>query len=392
MTDQTTAESAEQEDFEEINFFDLLQVIVDNLRLLILGPLAVGFMALGLSFLITPTFTASTTFLPPQQQQSSAAAMLQTLGALGGVAGAATGIKSPADQYVAFLVSNSIKDALVTRFKLMERFDVKLRDDARKALAGKVRVSSSRKNGLITIEVDDPDPKFAADMANAYIEELTNLLGRLALTEAQARRVFFEQELKKAKAGLATAESALKATGINESAIKASPVAAVDAVANLMAQVAAKEVQLGAMRNYLTDSAPDLKRTQSELEALRKQLANTEKDSTVTNGGSDYVAKYRDFKYYETLFEMMAKQYEIARVDESREGVVIQVVDKALPPERKSKPKKASIAIIATLVAGFALLLLIFAREALRSAQRNPEFEQKLDSLRTSLCRALGRA
>ena len=208
---------------------------------------------------------------------------------------------------------------------------------------------------------------------------------------SQERRAFFEQQLKKSRDGLTTAEVALKATGISESAVKASPTAAVGAVASLMAQVAAKEVQISAMRGYLTDGAPDFKRAQSELAALRNQLARVDKDNTSTNGGGDYVAKYRDFKYYETLFELMAKQYEVARIDESREGAVIQVVDKALPPERKSKPKKAVIALITTLAAGFVLLLFVFMRQALCNAQRELESAQKLNGLRRALSRALGK-
>lgn len=378
---------------DEIDLLDLLQVVADNLRLLIVGPLAAGLVALGISFLIPPTFTATTTFLPPQQQQSGAVAMLQSLGALGGVAGLASGIKTPADQYVAFVESHSVKDALIDRFKLIERYDVKYRDDARKKLGTeKVRVSAGRKDGLVTIEVDDRDPKFAAEMANAHIDELTKLLGRLAVTEAQQRRVFFEEQLKKAKEGLTAAEVALKGTGISEAAVKASPTAAVGAVASLMAQVAAKEVQISAMRGYLTEGAPDFKRAQAELGALRSQLARTDKDSTPANGGGDYVAKYRDFKYYETLFELMAKQYEIARIDESREGAVIQVVDKALPPERKSKPKKALIAVITTTATGFVLLLFVFVRQAMRNAEQNPESAQKVNSLRAAWRRALRRS
>lgn len=380
--------STAQTDGDEIDLLDILQVIAENLRLLVFGPLAVGLAALGISFLITPTFTATTTFLPPQQQQSTAAAMLQSLGALSGIAGAASGIKNPADQYVAFAESNSIKDALIERFKLVERYEVDFRDDARRALAeAYVRISAGRKDGLVTIEVDDHDPKFAAELANAHIDELTKLLGRLAVTEAQGRRAFFERELKKTRDGLATAEAALKETGINESAIKASPEAAVESVANLMAQVAAKEVQIGAMRNYLTDSAPDFRRAQSELAALRAQLARTEKGVKGGNGGSDYVAKYRDFKYYETLFELMAKQYEIARIDESREGAVIQVVDTALPPERKSKPKKALIAVFATLATGFVLLIFVFFLHWLRNAQQDPNAAHKMEILRAALRR-----
>jgi uncharacterized protein involved in exopolysaccharide biosynthesis len=226
-------------------------------------------------------------------------------------------------------------------------------------------------------------------MANAHVEELTRLLGRLAVTEAQERRVFFERELKKTREGLTQAELALKATGISESAIKASPAAAVESIAGLMAQVAAKEVQLGAMRNYLTETAPEFKRAQSELAALRAQLTRAEKDTATSSNGSDYVARYRDFKYYETLFELMAKQYEIARIDESREGAVIQVVDKSLPPDRRSKPKKALVAVITTLVAGFMLLLYVFARQALRNAQQNPDAAQKLDGVRAALRRAV---
>lgn len=379
--------SSAQADGDEIDLLDMLQVIAENLRLLVLGPLALGLAALGISFLITPTFTATTTFLPPQQQQSTAAAMLQSLGALSGVAGAASGIKNPADQYVAFAESNSIKDALIERFKLIERYEVEFRDDARKVLLEMSRISAGRKDGLVTIEVDDHDPKFAAELANAHIEELTKLLGRLSVTEAQERRAFYERELKKTRDGLATAEAALKETGINESAIKASPEAAVESVANLMAQIAAKEVQIGAMRNYLTDSAPDFRRAQSELVALRAQLARTEKGVKGGDGGSDYVAKYRDFKYYETLFELMAKQYEIARIDESREGAVIQVVDVALPPDRKSKPRKALIAVLVTMVTGFVLLIFVFVRQLVRNRLQDPEAARKLENIQSALSR-----
>jgi capsular polysaccharide biosynthesis protein len=154
---------------DEISLLDLLQTVVDNLRLLILAPLAVGLAALGISFAIAPTFTAETKFLPPQQQQGMAASMLASLGALGGLAGAATGLKNPADQYVAFLKSNSIEDALIDRFKLMDRYEAEYKADARETLEGNVQIASG-KDGLITVSVSDTDPQIAADIANAHIE------------------------------------------------------------------------------------------------------------------------------------------------------------------------------------------------------------------------------
>ncbi len=377
---------------DEISLLDLLQTIVDNLRLLVLGPLAVGIAALGISFLIPPTFTAKTQFLPPQQQQSAAAGLLQSLGSLGGLAGAAAGIKNPADQYIAYMKSNAVKDALIDRFKLMERYDAKLREDARKALDTNARIASG-KDGLISVEFDDKEPSFAAEVANAYVEELRTLMSRLAVTEAQQRRLFFEKQLVKAKDNLTAAEQALKATGISDSVLKSNPATAVAGIAALKAQITAQEVKVGAMRGYLAETAPDFKQAMTELANLRAQLAKQDKaDEGNGAGQGDYISRYRDFKYHETLFELFAKQYELARVDEAREGAVIQVLDAAQPPERKSKPKKALIAIIATLASGFALLLFVFVRQALRNAGSDQETAGKLIQLKMSWRRALGKA
>lgn len=376
---------------DEISLLDLLQTVVENLRLLVLGPLTVGLLALGISFLIKPTFTATTQFLPPQQQQSAAAAMLQSLGALGGLASAATGLKNPNDQFVAFLESRGVQDTLITRFKLMERYEADFLEDARKTLGENARISSG-KDGLITVAVDDADPAFAAELANAHVEELGLLLNRLAITEAQQRRLFFEKQLASAKDSLVKAEQALKASGVNSSALKANPEAAIEGLARLKASIAAQEVKLASMRGYLTENAPDFQQAQRELAALRAQLTQAEREEPATANDSDYVGKFREFKYFETLFELFAKQYEIARVDEAREGAVIQVVDAAVAPDKKSKPKRGLVAVLATLASGFALLMFVFARQALRSAGSNAESAAKVAALGHAWRRAIGRA
>jgi uncharacterized protein involved in exopolysaccharide biosynthesis len=379
---------------DEISLLDLLQVVADNLRLLVLVPLAVGVLVLGFTFTIAPTFNAVTKFMPPQQQQSGAAAMLAGLGALGGLAGAAGGLKSPADQYVAFLKSNSVQDALIDRFKLTDRYESKFRADTRLALTGNVQIASG-KDGLISVDVSDTDPAFAAQLANAHVEELRTLLNRIAVTEAQQRRLFFENQLNKTKDNLVLAEQALKSSGVNSGALKANPQAAVEGLARLKAGVTAQEVKLASMRGYLTESAPDFKQAQVEMAALRSQLVRAEREEPATlgasNGASDYIAKFRDFKYQETLFELFAKQYEMARLDESREGSVIQVLDKAEAPEKKSKPKKALISLMATLATGFSMLLFVFIRQALRGAAQSPESAEKLARLRNAWRKALGR-
>ena len=380
--------TSEQDD-DEISLLDLLQVVVDNLRLLVLGPLVCGLAALGISFAIAPTFTAKTQFLPPQQQ-SSAASMLASIGALGGLAGTAAGLKSPADQYIAFMKSVSVQDALIERFELMKKYEAKIKIEARLALTGSVRIASG-KDGLISVEVDDKDPKFAADLANAHVEELRNLLARLAVTEAQQRRLFFENQLQITKHNFTKADLALKSSGINSSVLKSSPASAVEVVARLKAGISVQEVKLGSMRNYLTENSPDFKQALSELASLKSQLSKAEKEEPASQGASDYVARYREFKYQETMFELFTKQFELAKVDESREGAVIQVLDLAEPPEKKAKPKEVMIAIIASLASGFALFLFVFLKSALKNASRHEETNLKLTALKSAWDSAIGR-
>jgi len=370
----------------EVDLIDLLLVFTKNLRLLIAGPIVVGAIALGVSFLIPPTFTATTTFLPPQQQ-SSALTMLQSLGGVGAIAGAAAGLKNPTDQYVSFLSSQTVEDALIERFNLLERYDEKYRQDARKELSKRVKIAAG-KDGIISVEFDDKDPAFAASVANAYVEELGTLISRMSLTEAQQRRVFFEKQLSAAKDNLIKAEQSLAASGVSVSTLNVNPNTALEGPARLRAQVTAQEVKMAAMRSYLTTSAPEYRREQAELSALRGQLSAAEKEQPSGTGGTnDYIAKYREFKYQETLFELFSRQFEVAKLDESRDGALVQVIDIATPPELKSKPKKALIAIGAALFTGILLLVWIYARFALNNDSYSPKTATKLTALRQSFRR-----
>jgi uncharacterized protein involved in exopolysaccharide biosynthesis len=378
-------------DDEDINWFALLQVVADNLRLLVLAPLAAGLLALGYTYTLPPSYTATTKFLPPQQQQSAAASMLQSLGALGGIAGGAAGIKNPGDQYVTFLKSHRVQDALIDRFKLTERFGTQHREDTRTALGNSASVVNG-KDGLITVDVSDKDPQFAATLANGYVDALGQLLNSIAVTEAQQRRAFFEKQLATAKDNLIKAEQALKSSGISSSTLKVTPGSAVESLAKLKATITGQEIKLAGMRGYLTEQAPDFKQAQIEMAALRNELARVEKEEPANVAGdSDYISKYRNFKYFETLFELFSKQYEIARVDESREGAIIQVLDVAEPPARRASAKRAQIAVTASLSVGFALLLIVFIRNALKNAAQRTETRDHIERLRRSLARALGR-
>jgi uncharacterized protein involved in exopolysaccharide biosynthesis len=369
---------------DEISLLDLALVLAESWRTLVFLPLAAGLIALGISFLLPPTYTATTRILPPAQQQSSSAALAAQLGSLAGLVGGAGGLKNPADQYVALVKSRSVQDAIIQRFKLKELYEVTYLEDARKELEQRTKVAAGVKDGIISIEVDDRDPKRAADMANAFVEELRNLTKTLAITEAGQRRLFFEEQLTQAKDNLTRSEIALQGSGVSAATLRTVPQSALEALARLKAQITAQEIKLASMRTFMTDANPEFRVSIQELAALRVELSKAEQSSPVKalNNGAEYIAKYRDFKYHETLFELMAKQYELARLDEARDGAVIQVVDAAIPPNLKSNPKKAVIAVVTTLAVLVVALLWVFVRHGVRNAAADPEKAAKLTRLR----------
>jgi uncharacterized protein involved in exopolysaccharide biosynthesis len=362
----------------------MLLPLAQHWKLLVAGPLLAGLVALGVTYLIPKTYTSRTVFLPPQQQQSAAASAIAQLGALGGLAGAAAGIKSPADQFVALLQSRNVADRIIDEFKLMQVYDEEYREKARQELASNVRVSLGKKDGLITIEVDDELPERAAEVANRFVDELRRLSDQLALTEAKQRRVFFEAQLAQTRDRLTKAQQALQASGFSQGALRADARASAESYARLRAEATAAEVKLQTLRRNLADSTTEVQQALSVAGALRGQLALLE-GSTDLTGAPDYITKFREFKYQETLFDLFARQYELARADESREGALIQVVDVAKPAERKSRPKRALIAVGTTVAVLVVLVVFVIGRHAWQSAARRPGTAAKLAALRDAV-------
>jgi capsule polysaccharide export protein KpsE/RkpR len=374
----------------EVSLIDLALVLARRLRLLVWLPLGVGVFVLGISFAMKPIFTASTKLLSPQQPSSTAAALLGSIGgAAGALGGSLAGLKNPADQWVGLLKSRVISDAIVKRFKLQALYETQYEFQARNALAGNSRITVG-KDGLIDIEVDDESPERAAQMTVAYVEELQRLTNTLAITEASQRRLFFQRQLADAKAGLIKAEVALNEGGINANVLKTSPAAAVAQLAQAQAALAAQEVKLSVMRGSMTENNPEFKQAALELASLREQLRKTEQDKPGQAQGdaAQYVARYREFKYYETLFELFARQYELARADEAKDGALVQVVDPVLVPEYKSKPKRALMAVLATVLTFMATAIYVLVANGLDTYRRKPGGAAKLAQLRQSFSRA----
>jgi uncharacterized protein involved in exopolysaccharide biosynthesis len=366
------------------DLLDLLLALAPHWKLLLLAPIVAGLVALAVAFVLPKSYLSRTVFLPPQQQQSAASAALAQLGALSGLATAAGGLKSPADQYVALLQSTTVADRIVDQFDLIKVYDTDYRFQARDELADNVRITLGKKDGLVTIEVVDRSPQRAADIANRYVEELRTMTSRLALTEAQQRRVLFESQLKQTRDQLTAAQQALQASGFSQSALRADVRASAEGYARLRAEATAAQVRLEALRRNLADSTPEVQQAVSVLGSLRAQLSKLE-ESTSLDGGPDYITKFREFKYQETLFELLARQYEMARVDEAREGALIQVVDEAKPAEWKHRPLRTLIAVGAALAALILVAVFLMVRQAWRNAAQRQQTAAKMADLRSAL-------
>ena len=357
-----------------------------------------GILATIVAFILPAYYAANVKLLPPQQSQSIASAMLGQLGPLvGALAGKNLGARNPTDPYLSMLHSRAIADKIIDHFSLMRVYRKKWRADARNRLDALTDITVG-KDGVISISVEDRDPGRAADIANAYVSELEKLTRTLAVSDAAKRRMFFEHEVTRTREELANAEVALKqtmeSTGIihldNQSKVM------LDTFANIRAQVAAKEVQVQVMRSFATPQNPDLISAAQELSALRAQVAKMEQGQAgwsvvemplqkVPSAGLEYIRKLREVKYREALFELLAKQYEAARIDEAKESATIQVLDKAVPPEKRSWPLRAFVIACGTVLALLVAVVWVHLRETIEHAKEDPTYLAQLQILKIYL-------
>ena len=390
------------EDEEEISLLDLLIVLAERKGTIFSVTAAFTILAVVISLLLPERYTATVTLLPPQQSSSMGAALASQLGAAGGIAalaGGSLGIKNPNEMFVSMFKSRTVEDAMVQHFGLMQEYHAGYPSYARKAFEQHSTVDGSGKDGLIHVSVDYRDPRRAADLANGYVDQFRIQSQHLAITEASQRRLFFEHELEQAKNNLADAEEALKQTEQTTGVIQpdSQSRALIEAAANLRAQITTREAQIQGMQTYATSENAGLVQAQRELDSLRAQLAKlggSEESSSgelivpkgrVPEAGLEYVRKLRDVKYNETIFEILARQFEVAKLDEAKEGALIQVVDPAVVPDRRSFPKRGFIVAVSIVVGFFAGLLVALLSAGFQHLRGDPQVGSKLRLLRGAL-------
>jgi len=384
------------------SLLDFLIVLAERKQIVVGTTAIFAILSIAIAFLQPTRYTATVTLLPPQQNTSMSAALASQLGNLGSMstlAAGGLGLRNQNEVFVGMLRSRSVEDAMVQHFQLMREYRKRYPSDARKAFERRASVDGGNKDSLIHISVEDRDPQRAAELANGYVDQFRNLSQHLAITEASQRRLFFEQELALAQNNLANAEETLRQTEETTGVIQLDNQARalIDSSASLRAQIAAREVQIQGMRTYATGENAQLVQAQRELESMRAQLAklggseeNAGGEMIVPKGrvpqaGLEYVRKLRDVKYNENIFGILARQFEAAKLDEAKQGALIQVVDPAIPPDKRSSPKRRLIVLVATAF-GF-ILGIVFAlfQAAFLRLKDDPEATAKLHRFRQAL-------
>ncbi len=380
------------------DILEILLVLAREKKLILQVTLGAALLATIIVFLVPKMYTATATILPPQQNQSILGSLVGQVASGNNVDLRDLGLKNPSDVFVAMLKSRTVEDALINRFDLRKVYSKKTYEDARKVLEKRSEIDPE-KEGLISIEVTDRDPQRAADIANAWVDELRTLNQSLALTEAAQRRAFFEQKLAQERDDLAKAEFAMQQieqkTGLLQP--DAQTKALIGAVADIRAQIAAKEVQLQSLRTYGTENNPDVKRVERELAELQAQsakISQTQRTGSepaennldvptprVASASVEYLRVARDLRYHESLYDFLARQLEAARIDEAKNAVVVQVVDRAVEPEKKSGPHRLLIVAITAVVAFLLICFAILVREAIRRKQQDPVEAARLAQL-----------
>jgi len=392
---------------DEINLLDYWRVIWKRRKVILLIFLISVISAAIISLLMTPIYQAKATLMPVESSQgrlSAALGAFQNLPFVGGAVGGSLG-KTAADKLVSILNSRTIAEDVIKKLDLVKiafknMWDEKnqqwktskpptLQDTVQVLQKGMVKVADDRK-GLLSITVEHENPKLAADIANEYAAALHNFLNVNAISLAKRNRIFLEKQLKVTKVDLKKTEEELKSfqTKKKIAAMDAQAEGAIKTLADLKAQIIAREVQLGAFREFATKANPDIKRMEDELRELGQQLKRLEmgsknpKDdesigafitlSEAPTVGLEYARFKRDALVQQKVFELLTQQYELAKIEEAKDDITFQIIDPAIPPEKRIKPKRTQNVMLAGVVSLFFGLLLVFFLEYLDKVKSKP--------------------
>ena len=381
----------QQDTVRTITIIDYIRVLAKRRRMIFLVTVAACLVSLIYSLFLHNVYTARALLLPAQEDKGLMNAMMSQIGGLSLLAGGGIGGTTTSDLYVSMLKSETIKDPIIEQFKLKDVYNSNSLTDIYATLDKNVSIVAGKKDSIVTISVEDHNPKRAAEIANAYVMELQKLTVALNISGAGQNRTFLQDRLAKAKVDLSTAEEALKTFQSKNKSINVTEQvkATIGGVAQLRAELALQEVKLSTLRRTLTDSNQKVKNLATSIEYLKRQIEKMEGNSggsaipsigSMPALGQEYVRLFREVKIQETLVEILTRQYELARLSEAKDLSPFQVLQHAKAPDKKSKPKRALLVSITTFSAFIFSIFLAFIIESYDALP--PEEKARLKNLK----------
>lgn len=376
---------------------DLVYLCLSHGSRFLIWPAAAACMALIVSLLIRPVYVATAVILPPQQLTGHGFSALSQLGSAMELLGSGTGLKNPEDMYVGILRSRTIADSIISQFNLQHIYHCKYLSVTEKKLASNTKIETS-KDSLIDISVGDHSAKRAADLANAYVAELYKQNQRLALTTASQERMFLEQKLLNEKNKLEDAEVALQKTEEKTGVIQlpSQTELILREASQLRAEIASRQVELQGLMAGATNENPEVVRLQTEIEGLQNQLNRLEQGSAaagtgqipasqVPSKGLEYIRSLREVEFQQALYSTLLRLYETAQLDEAQSAQLIQVVDKAVVPDRKTWPSKALFTVGGLFLGLIAAFCSVLFSLRWREVSSHPLHRERVAAARTLL-------
>jgi len=365
--------------YDEIDLFEYWEVLVRRKRLI--GAITVGVFVLSVivSLLLPKLYLSTASIMPPMQDDPFTSGVVSSLGGgLGGIGSAILGKQSPADLWGGILKSRTVNDAVIDRFGLRESYGKHTLEETRKKLFSMVSIDKTKEE-IVSITVLDKDPQVAASIANAFVEELDRVNRGAVMTSGQRMRAFVEGRLKEARGELERLEQELREFQEKNKTLKLDDqaVAIIEAFGTVKGQLMAKEVELDTLRSYAAPTNPSVQILEAEVQSLGTKLRELERGKKGQKVGSNifiptdmipglafrYMGLLRDAKVQQTLFELLTQQYEVARIMEAKDSPTVQVLDKAVPPERKARPRRGLIVVFFTALAFSFSIFMAFVLE-----------------------------
>ena len=363
---------------KEINLLELLLIVVHRKKMILWISGVTFVLTCVVTLFMSNTFISTAKIMAPSEEKNGLPSLTSGIAGLASFAGISVP-GQPGERYVGMLRSRTISDVIIDRFGLMEIYGKEYRVKTYDALNEHVNVEFNSESGILSLSIEDVDPQRAADIANTYVEELKKMNIRFNLASAGRERSFLEKRLSVIKKDLVAGEDALKDFLQKNKAIKIDDQAAgvIEAIAELKGQLASKEIQLSMQSSFKTEQNLEIRSLQQAIGEIKAQITKLTQPSSEVAGedvfvstagmpelGVQYPRLLRDFKVQETLYGLLTQQYELAKISEAKNTSTIQVLDEAVPADRKSKPKRTRIVLVTTFLAGLLAVFTVFILEA----------------------------